>query len=270
VATPRAIVLIAPDLGEHSGRYEDLAHDLARAGLSTYALDHRGHGRSDGRRGHVRRFTRYIHDFERFRRRVVGSTGRPVPLILLGHSLGALILVRYLQEYPAVPARGLVLSAPAFGLVRNVPPWRAKLTHLLNLVVPALSMGAGIDPEDLSHDEEAVQAYRRDPLVHNRVTPRLYIELTRQFEIAFEKIDRLRSAVLVLIPTDDRLVRPDRMQRFAAALPRQERVQVMTLVGLYHDLLHESNRSSVVADLLGWIERRIALHAGASGSVEGT
>jgi lysophospholipase len=257
------VVIVAHGLGEHSGRYQELAQDLARAGISTYALDHRGHGRSDGRLGHVRRFTRYLHDFERFRRRVASSVRPELPVVFLGHSLGGLILIRYLQEYPAVSARGAVLSSPALGVALDVPRWKSQLARALYYLVPALPMSTGLQPRDLSHDPEIVEAYERDPLVHDRITPRLYGEMEKEFAVAFRKAKQLRLPMLMLVPSDDRITRPDQMQRFAATAGRS-RVQVVTLPGLYHEVLNETTRASVVADVLGWIERQIARPAPAA------
>ncbi len=257
VSTPRAVVIVCHGLGEHSGRYESLAQDLARAGLSTYALDHRGHGRSDGRKGHVRRFVRYVHDLEKFRRRVQGAIGDDIPLILLGHSLGGLILIRYLQEYPAVPARAAVLSAPLLGLAAEVPKWKERIAYALNYAVPALPMSTGLEPSYLSHDAQVVEAYKRDPLVHDRITPRLYGEIEKEVAVSFERAPRLRLPLLMLIPSSDKLVRPDLMQRFAVAARASVPVTVRTYAGLFHEVLNETTRSRVVADVLGWIERHI-------------
>jgi lysophospholipase len=262
------VVIVCHGLGEHGGRYEELAQDFARAGLSTYALDHRGHGRSDGRRGHVRRFTRYVHDLEKFRRRVYGAVGPDLPLIFLGHSLGGLIMIRYLQEYPGVPARGAVLSAPLLGVAMEVPQWKARLSSILYYAIPALPMNTGLDPEVLSHDPQVVEAYKRDALVHDRITPRLYGEIHSEIDQAFAKVSQLRLPVLMLIPSADKLVRPDLMQRFAADLRRKSPVQVRTFAGLYHEVLNETTRSSVVADILGWIERRIPEHSGSPPAAE--
>jgi alpha-beta hydrolase superfamily lysophospholipase len=268
VPTPRAVVIICHGLGEHAGRYEELAQDFARAGLSTYALDHRGHGRSDGRRGHVRRFRHYVHDLEKFRRRVYGAVGPDVPLIFLGHSLGGLIMIRYLQEYPAVPAHGAVLSAPLLGMAMEVPQWKERLSSILYYVMPALPMNTGLDPECLSHDPQVVEAYKRDALVHDRITPRLYGEILSEIDQAFAKVSQLLLPVLVLIPSADKIVRPDLMQQFAAELRKKSPVQVRTFAGLYHEVLNETTRSSVVADILGWTERRIPQYSGSPTAAE--
>jgi alpha-beta hydrolase superfamily lysophospholipase len=211
--------------------------------MSTYALDHRGHGRSDGRRGHVRRFVRYVQDLEKFRRRVVGSVGPDVPLVFLGHSLGGLVLIRYLEEYPGVPA-------------------------LLYYAVPALPMSTGLPSEYLSHDALVVEAYERDFLVHDRVTPRTYGEIHREIDVAFSKASQLRLPMLFLVPSDDRIVRPDMMQRFAASLSGSGYAQLETYAGLYHEVLNEANRSRVVVDVLGWIERQIAVYSPSQESAE--
>lgn len=257
VRDPRAVVVVSHGLGEHSGRYDELARDFARAGLSTFALDHRGHGRSDGRRGHVRRFVRYLHDMEKFRRRVVGVSRGVVPMLFLGHSLGGLIVIRYLQEYPGVASCGVVLSAPLLGFAQEVPRWKQRLAQVLYYGLPALPLSTDLNPEHLSHDRQVVEAYRRDPLVHDRITPRLFGEMLREMGVAFEKADQLRPAILLLVPSEDKLVRPDLMQRFAATVGAGPRIEVTTLPGLYHESLNETSRSRVVADVLGWIERRI-------------
>lgn len=268
VSTPRALVIVVHGMGEHSGRYERLAHDFARAGLSTYAPDHRGHGRSDGRRGHVRRFTNYLQDLERLRRLAVGTVGDDVPLVWLGHSLGGLILARYLQEYPGVQGRGAIFSAPLLGLVTEIPQWKEALVNVLYYVVPALPMSTDLPPEYLSHDREVVEAYIRDPLVHDRITPRTYGEIKREIEVAFRKASLLTLPMLFLIPSEDKIVRPDLMHQFAVKLGRSKNVRVDTLAGLYHEVLNETVRSSVVADLLGWIERRIAVYSRPSDDAE--
>lgn len=258
VTTPRATVVVSHGLGEHSGRYEGLAQDFARAAVSTYALDHRGHGRSDGRKGHVRRFVQYIQDLEKFRRCVVGAVGRDVPLFFLGHSMGGLILIRYLQEYPGVPTYGAILSAPLLGVAVELARWKEQLSRLLLYAAPALPLSTGLDPAALSHDPEVVASYRRDPLVHDRITPRLYAETHGAIAAARDKAQRIRAPVLVLIPSEDKIVRADRAQGFARSLGPSESFQVKTYPGLYHEVLNEATRSSTVADVLGWIERRIA------------
>jgi alpha-beta hydrolase superfamily lysophospholipase len=166
-----------------------------------------------------------------------------------------------LQEYPGVNARGAIFSAPLVGVAMEVPRWKERLAGILTYILPALPLSSGLDPAHLSHDPLIVEAYRRDPLVHDRVTPRLYTEIRSAIDVAFQRAARLRVPSLFLIPSADKLVRPDLMQRFAAEVGASGRVEVRTLAGLYHEVLNESTRSSVVADLLGWIERRLQVYS---------
>jgi len=116
VERPRAVVLLSHGLGEHAGRYAALARDLAPRGVEVHALDHRGHGRSGGIRGHTPRWEALVEDFDAFAHRVMEIAPADVPLFLLGHSLGGLIAIRWLEAPPAVPLRGAILSAPLLGI----------------------------------------------------------------------------------------------------------------------------------------------------------
>lgn len=257
VPSPRAVVLVAHGLGEHSGRYEELARDFARAGLSTYALDHRGHGRSDGKRGHVRSFLRYLQDLERLRRRAVGSAGGTVPVLILGHSLGGLIVIRYLQEFTGVRPLGAVLSAPLLGIAMRASPWKERLARLLLYIAPGLPVSTGLDPKLLSHDPEVVAAYERDPLVHDRITARLFREIQREIEVAESRTSAIHVPLLFLLPQEDRIVRTERAEEFARRLRTHTYAQIRRYPGLYHEVLQEATRSGAIADVLGWVERRI-------------
>lgn len=257
VPDPRAVVLVAHGLGEHSGRYEEVARDFARAGLSTYALDHRGHGRSDGKRGHVRRFSRFVQDLERLRRRAIGAVGKDVPLAFLGHSLGGLVVLRYLQEYRGIRTLGAVLSAPLLGIGLPTHPLKKKLAGLLLYTAPGLPVSTGVDPRLLSHDSEVVAAYERDPLVHDRITARLHREIEREIDAAFDRRRYLRIPLLFLLPLEDAVVRIDRIEEFANGLPETGKVRLQRYPGLYHEVLQEATRSGAISDILGWLERRI-------------
>ncbi|MGH7482883.1 MAG: alpha/beta fold hydrolase, partial [Longimicrobiales bacterium] len=138
---PRAGLLLIHGLSDHSGRYTELGEHMASVGLSTYALDLRGHGYSEGRRGHARSFELFLQDLERFRREVQGLTRPGLDLFLLGHSMGGLVVIRYLEEYD-VPLGGAVLVSPWLGTALPVPRWKLNLARVLGRVLPALPIPA--------------------------------------------------------------------------------------------------------------------------------
>ncbi len=250
----RGSLLVIHGLAEHGGRYEDFADRMAAAGFSTFILDLRGHGHSEGRRGYIRRFDVFLQDLERFRREIHGSMVPGRPVFLLGQSMGGLIGLRYVQEYEP-PFQGVILSSPWLGTMMEVPRWKAVLGRLLDRVLPAFPFHAGIPADALSHDPAVVADYRRDPLVHGRITPRLFSETGEAMRLAFDQIGRIATPLLFLVAGGDRIVDSARTRAFARGI-RTAPVQVRYYPDLYHDLLHELDRAVVLQDIRAWMLRR--------------
>jgi lysophospholipase len=254
-AHPRAALLVSHGLGEHSGRYAALARDLAPRGVSVFAMDHRGHGRSGGARGYAERFECFTQDFERFRREVPALLPPALPVFLLGHSLGGLIATRHLELRPNAGWRGAVLSSPLLGVEVKAPKWKLALSGVLSRVAPKLPLSNEIDPAGLSTDEAYVKSYREDPLVHGKITPRLYTEMMEAIAKAWEEREKLPRPLLFLVSGADPIVRAPDTLRFAAGLPGD--VTVREYAGFRHESLNETDRARVVADLLAWIEEKL-------------
>ncbi|HEV2148952.1 MAG TPA: alpha/beta hydrolase [Longimicrobiaceae bacterium] len=254
-AEARAALLVSHGLGEHSGRYATLAADLVARGVSVFATDHRGHGRSPGTRGHVRRFAELVDDLEAFRAHVAARLPAGLPVFLLGHSLGGLVAIRHLEEYAEAPFAGAVLSAPLLGVALRPPAWKVSLAGALARIAPSLRLANGIDPADLCSDEAVVAAYRADPLVHPWVTPRLYVEIQAAMRAAVERRGRIRVPLLFVVPGADRIVLSDATETFASDLRGD--VEVRRFAGLRHEALNELERGEVVVGVADWIAKRI-------------
>ena len=252
---PRAALLLSHGLGEHAGRYAALARDLVPLGVEVHALDHRGHGRSGGARAYVPRFSRYVEDFEAFRLQVMATLPAGRPVFLLGHSLGGLIALRWLEAHPDAGLAGAILSAPLLGVKKEAARWKVALSGVLSKVLPRLPIANEIDPSELSSDPAYVRSYREDPLVHARITPRLYTEMMAAIGEAFAERGRLALPLLFLVPGADSIVREEETLRFAAGLAGD--VTVRRYPGFRHESLNELDRARPVADVLGWIEARI-------------
>ena len=252
---PRAALLLSHGLGEHAGRYAALARDLTPRGIEVHALDHRGHGRSGGARAYTPRFGRYVDDFEAFRRHAAGALPPGLPLFVLGHSLGGLIALRWLESAGGEGLAGAVLSAPLLGVRKEAPRWKLALSGTLSKVLPWLPLGNEIDPAELSSDPAYVRSYREDPLVHGRITPRLYTEMMAAIGDAFADAGRLPRPLLFLVPGADSIVREEETLRFAEGLAGD--VTVERYPGFRHESLNERDRARPVADVVRWIEARI-------------
>ena len=253
---PRAALLLSHGLGEHAGRYARLAEYLVPHGISVHAIDHRGHGLSGGTQGHAESFRHFTDDFELFRQEAASRLSPDVPVFLLGHSMGGLVALRYLQTHPDAPLRGAVISAPLLG-VRLVPPrWKTALAGLLSRLAPRLRLGNEIDPAQLSHDEEYVRTYRDDPLVHPWITPRLYVEMLASAAAARDEGAALGLPLLFVIPGADPVLRSDVSELFARGLACETTVRVYP--ELFHEAHNERERERVLGDVAGWILERSA------------
>jgi alpha-beta hydrolase superfamily lysophospholipase len=250
----RARLVLVHGLGEHSGRYAEFGARMAAAGVATFAMDLRGHGLSDGQRGHVPSFDVLLQDLDRFHREVEGLTDARAPMFLLGHSLGGLIALRYQEEYDE-RFRGAIITSPWLATAMTVPRWKANLAHALAKFIPSLPLSSGIDPEHVSRDPDIVERYRTDPLVHDRITPRLFSEVSSAMGLVLQRSDRIREPVLFMVAGDDRLVDTDRSLRFARSISVTD-LTVNVYPDHYHELLNEPDRAAIHGEIRDWIVAR--------------
>lgn len=253
--SPRASLLVVHGLAEHGGRYEDFGRRMAGFGVSTYALDLRGHGQSDGRRGHADRFELLLQDVERFRRQVQGCLPNQMPSFILGHSMGGLIASRYIEEYET-SFRGAIITSPWLATAMAVPRWKTMAASMLNKILPALPIDAAVDEQYLSHDPIVVTRYKDDPLVHGKITPRLYAEASMAMGLVMSRSERIRIPVLMLLAGDDRIVDTKRSEMFAKSLKSPD-VTVQVLPGYYHEVLNDHDRAVTVNMIRDWISKHI-------------
>jgi acylglycerol lipase len=250
-APPRAIVLIAHGGAEHGGRYAWTAGQLVARGYAVYAIDHRGHGRSDGPRAYVDRVEHAVADLHTLAG-LVAERHPAAPVFLLGHSMGGLIALDYALNHQD-ELSGLVLSAPLAVLDAN--PATRLASRALSAVAPRLPVYK-IDGTTVSRDPEVVRAYDADPLNHRGMLPaRTVGELATTVAGFPERLPQLRLPILVAYGTGDRLVDPTGSV-LVAERAGSEDVTVIPYDGLYHEILNEPERDRVIADVAGWIDAR--------------
>jgi alpha-beta hydrolase superfamily lysophospholipase len=250
---PRGLVVLSHGYGEHAGRYQELAAALVGCGFAVRAIDHAGHGRSAGRRGHVESFEGLVSDLGAFVKSVRGE--RPeLSCGLFGHSVGGAVAAALCAREPfAVDA--LALSAPYLGHADQVPDWRLRLVRLLDRVVPNLGVDK-IDPALLSRLPAEVAAYRSDPLVfHGKVSAHTVLELFSGFEtVARAKL--ITVPLLVIQGSEDRIADP------AASRTLTERVSSTDVTfelvdGGFHEVLNDLGRERVLERILDWLQPRL-------------
>lgn len=251
----RGTVHLVHGLGEHIGRYDALAAALNGWGWRVVGHDHRGHGRSDGPRGGLPAPDTLLRDLAQVIDTV--RTARGGPRVLLGHSLGGLIAARFvaegLHDRPADWHRGvdaLVLSSPALDPGMN--PVQKALLAVLGPLAPALALGNGLDPAWVSRDPAVVKAYVDDPLVHDRITPRLARFVVDAGEEVLSLAPRWRVPTLLMWAGSDRCVAPRGSAAFAAAAPVSV-VSAQVYPALAHEIFNEPERAEVLEHLRAWL-----------------
>ena len=246
----RAAVYVLHGVSEHSGRYEHVGAALAGRGFEVVAVDHRGHGRSGGRRGHVDRWSQYLDDVED---QMAEIRGLGLPVVMLGHSLGGLMALSYCVEgWPAPDL--LAVSAPALGYALDRPRQLLRLAGpVLASLVPTATVGVNRDLSLLAADPEVAAEAAADPLWNREVTVSLGWEVLRAAVRTRTRLDRLEVPVLCVHGRDDQLVPAAASEILASAVGAERRVYE----GLGHEVFNESAGLEVLAEVIDWIEAEL-------------
>ncbi len=251
---PRGVVVLSHGFGEHAGRYHHVAQRFGQAGLVTYALDHRGHGRSGGKRVHVNNLAEYTDDFGT----LVGIADREypdLPKVVLGHSMGGGIVFAYASEHPA-DYDLVVLSGPAVAAQDDVKPLVAVVGKALGSVLPDVPVQQ-LDANAVSRDPEVVAAYNSDPLVwHGKVPAGVARALLLVGENMPQLARGITKPILVVHGSEDRLIPAKGSEKMVECLGSED-VHLKIYPGLYHEVFNEPERDRVLDDVVSWIEARL-------------
>ena len=253
----RARMVIAHGLGEHSGRYGNVIERVLPMGISVWAPDHRGHGRSGGHRGHVMNFEQYLADLRETVDLAKTDMPAEMPCFLLGHSLGGLIALYFTQRHPDL-IDGLVVSSPCLGMVIEVPPTKKVLGSFMSRVWPGLTMGNELDAATISRDPSVVSAYEKDPLVHDRVSARFFTELMAAMESVNREAASLNVPVLMQVAGEDYLVNAESSKLFFEKMTLADKT-LHLYDGLYHEVYNapQEEKERVLDDLEAWLVERM-------------
>lgn len=248
----RDSIVLMHGLGEHSGRYRHVARFLNNWGLSVRAYDHRGHGRSEGRRGDVVNGDPILQDAE-----IViedFSSRFAEPPYLLGHSMGGLFAAHFALAQLA-PLRGLVLSSPALAV--RLTGVQQVLLRILHRLAPSFAVPNRLPAHLLSHDPAVASQYKADPLVHAKISPRLLTSMLSSIDYCASHANSMKVATLMLVAGDDHLVDPEGSKRFFAQLP-PALGEMHLYPDFYHEIFNEIEAARPLGDLRDWLDRTIA------------
>ena len=247
VGAPRARILLVHGLGEHSGRFHNLVEYLVPRGYAVFTYDQRGHGKSKGTRGYVKRFQDYLADLDIYAE-TVRDGGKT---FLFGHSMGGTVALAHAVERQDDFA-GLILSAPLLKAGDSVTPASMAAAKVLSLILPRLGV-APIDAGGVSRDQAVVQAYLSDPLVfHGKLSARLGAELIKVMQEMPSRFKDIRLPTLIIQATADRLANPEGSMVAYEHLGSRDRT-LRLYPGLYHEIMNEPERAQVLEDINAWL-----------------
>lgn len=253
---PRAVAYVCHGHAEHLGRYSHLVTALTSRGYAVYGQDHRGHGRSSGRRALVMRFDDFVDDFRLLTDRA-HREHPDLPQVLIGHSMGGLIAVRYALQYGDDLA-ALVTSGPALVIDEGVASWRRWAGTVLARLMPTGPLPRGRGEEDLlTTDPEVRHQFGLDPLTHHGPTRiRTAVEMLHAGEDARTKLHRIRLPLLAMHGVNDTLTFPSGTRALFDRASSEDKT-LKLWPGMKHEIFNEPGRHEVIRFMLDWIDARI-------------
>lgn len=244
-----AVVALVHGIGEHVRRYEHVARAFAEAGIGLVAFDLPGHGRSGGKRGHA--------SFALIREQIdqlieEGHARFPgLPLFLYGHSLGGCLGLDYvLERKPAIA--GAVIASPAIAMATPVPAPKVFLAKMMSRIAPSFSLGNGLDRSGISRDPEVIRKYVEDPLVHDRVSARLGLDILLAGPRIMGRAAEIKLPLLLVQGSADRITDPAAIASFASSCGKN--VEYLSYEGCYHELHNEPGKEEFMKAVIAWIK----------------
>jgi alpha-beta hydrolase superfamily lysophospholipase len=252
-AKPRAVVCLVHGHGEHVGRYAHVGEAFANAGYVLAGFDARGHGKSGGPRGHTPSYDALMDDIADFLMQM--QTSYPgLPRFLYGHSMGGNEVINFaLRRKPDL--KGVIATGPWLKLAFEPPALQVTLGRLMNNIAPGFTQKSGLDTAALSHDASVVNAYNSDPLVHDKISARLFMGMYEAGLWALDHAAEFPLPLLIMHGTADRLTLAEASRQFAERGGKN--VTWRAWDGLYHEIHNEPEKAEVLKVMIDWMDARL-------------
>lgn len=255
VERPRAEVVLVHGMGEHSARYFHVAEQLAAEGFRLCALDLRGHGRSEGRRGYLRNYDLMTSDVQQAWRHFAEAG---LPMFLYGHSLGGQIALNFVLRHQP-PLAGAVIASPWLRLAFEPPRWKLMLAHLARCIYPGFTQGTGMRSERLSRDSEFLAAMRDLDLVHHRMSAGMFFAIKEAARCAGAGAAEITCPILLLHGAEDPITSAQATEEFFGRIASPDK-SLRLYPGRLHETHNDIGRDEVIGDVVRWLVQRTADH----------
>ena len=248
---PKGVLALVHGLGEHCGRYAHVGAALADKGYALLGFDLRGHGKSGGQRGHTPTYDTLLNDITVFLQQVE-ERYPDLPRFLYGHSLGGSVVLNYaLKRKPDL--HGVIATAAWLKLAFTPPAAKVMLGKLMNNIAPGFTQANGLDTTALSRDSEVVSNYVNDPLVHNKISARMFIGIYENGLWALEHAAEFPLPLLLMHGTNDQIISVEGSKEFAAKMGSKATLKLFN--GLYHEIHNEPEKAEVFKEMVDWLSK---------------
>lgn len=250
--TPEAIIFIVHGLGEHHGRYEEMAKIFVENNITAFAFDQRGHGLSEGKRGHADSIDQYVEDVEHVLMKC-RSLFLDIPIFLFGHSMGGQIVAAYLDKVKSKEVSGAIISSPWIKINHLPSKWLIKLINQLAKVFPSFTVSNGLDPNDISNKKDEVDQYINDPLNHDKASISLFKSLFAKGLYLSKKAHVSKLPVLVCHGSEDKITDPQATAEYANLLGAMAEFKLWKKSK--HELIHDFEKDKVISSYINWVKQ---------------
>jgi len=250
----KAVLFIVHGLGEHSGRYDELSSEFLKNDIAVFTFDHRGHGQSGGKKGHAKSIEQLVEDTEHALMQC-RSIFLDIPIFLFGHSMGGQVVATYLSVKKSREVSGAIISSAWFTLVKQPASWLIALTRGIKSYIPALTLSNGLDPNEISSIDEEVQAYKNDPLVHDKISLSLFHALYQNGLNLLKFTSATVVPVLVCHGEIDKITSLEGSRIYAEKLG--EKATFMIWKASRHESHHDRYKANVIQYYVKWVTNQV-------------
>lgn len=253
IETPKAAIMLIHGLGEHCQRYDHVAEIFNNAGYALYSMDLPGHGRSEGPRGHLQSFGVFQQAALSLTQSLQAKYPN-LPRFILGHSMGGLIVSRFLLDHQS-EFDGALLSGAAIQSPQEPPAWQVSLIKGIAKLFPAARM-LQLDASGISRDAKVVEKYMNDPLVSKeKLSARFLVEMTNTMEEVKQRANNITLPMLIMHGSDDLMTATSGSRLLHDRCGSTDK-QLRLYEGLYHEIFNEPEQNMVLDEVVTWLDQR--------------
>lgn len=247
----KAVVILVHGLGEHIQRYDHWADLFKKEGIGFAGVDLPGHGRSDGRRGNIRSYA-LLSEMLDILIKTTLRTFHGTPVYIYGHSLGGGIVLDYLiRRNPKL--KGAIVTSPWLRLSFETPKVKVMMAGIMKYILPGLIQPSGLNVSHISHDQDVIEKYKNDPLVHGKISVSLFHGAMSAAKYSLANASELKVPTLLMHGSEDQICSPEGSREFAS---KNSKVELKIWEGGYHELHNEPFKDEVFKFIVDWMKMK--------------